>query len=91
LLFSSTIVAIFLREVSLIHWSIILLDFIVNTCFIALIFIVLARIIDYEMDFNIFTPDQFTIYRQFGLLRAESTSIATSTIKMVKENNSGFW
>ena len=91
LLFSSTIVAIFLREVSLVHWSIILLDFIVNTSFIALIFIVLSKIIDYEMDFNIFTPDQFTIYRQYGLLKAESTSIAASTIKMVREKNSGFW
>ncbi|MDR0281832.1 MAG: hypothetical protein LBI53_00450 [Candidatus Peribacteria bacterium] len=67
------------------------MDFIVNTSFIALIFVVLSNIINYEMDFNIFTPDQFTIYRQYGLLKSESTSIATSTIKMVKENNYGFW
>ena len=64
MLFFSAIVAIFFRELSLVHWSIILLDIIVNTTFIALIFVVLFLIIDYEMDFNIFTPDQFAIYRQ---------------------------
>jgi hypothetical protein len=61
-----------------------------NISFIIGIYLTIAKIIDYEMDFNIFTPEQFVIYRQHGLLKTESTSITTSTIKMVKEIKKGF-
>jgi len=40
------------------------------------------------MDFNIFTTDQFIIYRQHGFFKTESTNIATSTIKIVKDSKS---
>jgi len=63
---------------------------IVNISFIFLLYKVLDRIIDYEMDFNIFTVDQFMLFRQHGFLKAESMNIATSTIKIVKETKSWF-
>jgi len=62
----------------------------VNIGFLFLLYRVLDRIIDYEMDFNIFTVDQFMIFRQHGFLKAESMNIATSTIKIVKESKSWF-
>ena len=62
----------------------------VNIGFILLLYKVLDRIIDYEMDFNIFTVDQFMLFRQHGFLKAESMNIATSTIKIVKESKSWF-
>ncbi|MDR0370023.1 MAG: hypothetical protein LBH96_06070 [Candidatus Peribacteria bacterium] len=43
------------------------------------------------MDFNIFNCRQFVIYRQKGIFTARSTSIATSTIKIVIEESSTFW
>jgi hypothetical protein len=49
---------------------------------------VLDRIIDYEMDFNIFTVDQFMLFRQHGFFKTESMNIATSTVKIVKESKS---
>ena len=61
---------------------------IVNIWFLFLLYKVLDRIIDYEMDFNIFTTDQFIIYRQHGFFKTESTNIATSTIKIVKDSKS---
>ena len=64
---------------------------IVNIWFLFLLYKVLDRIIDYEMDFNIFTIDQFIIFRQHWFLRTESLNIATSTIKIVKESSSWFW
>ena len=63
---------------------------IVNIWFLFLLYKVLDRIIDYEMDFNIFTVDQFMLFRQHGFLKAESMNIATSTIKIVKESKSWF-
>jgi len=62
----------------------------INIGFILLLYKVLYKIIDYEMDFNIFTVDQFMLFRQHGFLKAESMNIATSTIKIVKETKSWF-
>jgi len=62
----------------------------VNVSFILLLYKVLDRIIDYEMDFNIFTIDQFMLFRQHGFFKNESMNIATSTIKIVKESQSWF-
>ena len=62
----------------------------VNISFILLLYKVLDRIIDYEMDFNIFTIDQFMLFRQHGFFKNESMNIATSTIKIVKESQSWF-
>ena len=64
---------------------------IVNIWFLFLLYKVLDRIIDYEMDFNIFTVDQFILYRQHWFFRTESMNIATSTIKIVQESKSWFW
>lgn len=64
---------------------------IVNMWFLFLLYKVLDRIIDYEMDFNIFTIDQFILFRQHGFFRTESLNIATSTIKIVQESKSWFW
>ena len=64
---------------------------IVNIGFIFLLYKVLDRIIDYEMDFNIFTIDQFIIFRQHWFLKTESLNVATSTIKIVQESSSWFW
>lgn len=74
-----------------ITWTGILLSIIgiiINIWFLFLLYKVLDRIIDYEMDFNIFTTDQFIIYRQHGFFKTESTNIATSTIKIVKDSKS---
>ena len=62
----------------------------VNIGFISLLYKVLDRIIDYEMDFNIFTTDQFIIYRQHWFFKTESMNIAASTVKIVKESKSWF-
>jgi len=62
----------------------------VNIGFLFLLYKVLDRIIDYEMDFNIFTVDQFMIFRQHWFFKTESMNIATSTIKIVKESKSWF-
>lgn len=64
---------------------------IVNIWFLFLLYKVLDRIIDYEMDFNIFTIDQFIIFRQHWFLKTESLNVATSTIKIVQESSSWFW
>ena len=61
---------------------------IVNIWFIFLLYKVLDRIIDYEMDFNIFTVDQFMLFRQHWFFKTESMNIATSTVKIVKESKS---
>lgn len=63
----------------------------VNIGFLFLLYRVLDRIIDYEMDFNIFTVDQFMIFRQHWFFKTESMNIATSTIKIVKESKSWFF
>ncbi len=63
---------------------------VVNIWFLFLLYKVVDKIIDYEMDFNIFTIDQFILYRQHGFFKVESTNIATSTIKIVKESKSWF-
>ena len=62
----------------------------VNIGFIFLLYKVLDKIIDYEMDFNIFTVDQFMIFRQHWFFKTESVNISTSTIKIVKESKSWF-
>ena len=65
---------------------------VVNIWFLFLLYKVLDRIIDYEMDFNIFTVDQFILYRQHWFFRNESLNIAASTIKVVQESTqNGFW
>ena len=64
---------------------------IVNVWFLFLLYKVVDRIIDYEMDFNIFTIDQFILYRQHWFFKTESMNIATSTIKIVKETKSWFF
>ncbi len=65
---------------------------IVNIGFLFLLYKVLDRIIDYEMDFNIFTVDQFILYRQHWFFRNWSLNIAASTIKVVQESTQGwFW
>ncbi len=63
---------------------------IVNIWFLFLIYKVVERIIDYEMDFNIFTIDQFIMYRQHWFFKSESLNVATSTIKVVRESKSWF-
>jgi len=63
---------------------------IVNISFIFLLYKTLDKIIDYEMDFNIFTVDQFMLFRQHWFFKTESTNIATSTIKIVNESKSWF-
>ena len=63
----------------------------VNIWFLFLLYKVVERIIDYEMDFNIFTIDQFILYRQHGFFKVWSMNIATSTIKIVQESKSWFW
>lgn len=62
----------------------------VNIGFLFLLYKVLDRIIDYEMDFNIFTVDQFMFFRQHWFFKTESMNFATSTIKIVKESKSWF-
>lgn len=62
----------------------------VNIGFIILLYKVLDKIIDYEMDFNIFTTDQFMLFRQHWFFKTESINITTSTIKIVKESKSWF-
>lgn len=64
---------------------------IVNIGFIFLLYKVLDKIIDYEMDFNIFTTEQFILFRQHWFFKTESMNIATSTIKIVRESKSWFW
>jgi len=68
----------------------IILQFVFNLIFLWIIIKTFYYIIDYEMDFNIFSPKQFTLYRQHGVFVAGSTSIATSTIKIVKAVNTNF-
>ena len=65
-------------------------QFFSNLTFLWIIVKTIYYIIDYEMDFNIFSPKQFTLYRQHGIFIAGSTSIATSTIKIVKVVNTNF-
>ena len=65
---------------------------IVNIWFLFLLYKVLDRIIDYEMDFNIFTVDQFILYRQHWFFKNGSLNIAASTIKVVQESTQWwFW
>jgi hypothetical protein len=66
------------------------LELIFNMVFLRIIVKTIYYIIDYEMDFNIFTSMQFTLYRQHGIFTAGSTSVATSTIKIVKAINTNF-
>ena len=63
---------------------------IVNIWFLFLLYKVVERIIDYEMDFNIFTIDQFILYRQHWFFKTSSMNVATSTIKIVQESKSWF-
>lgn len=63
---------------------------IVNIWFLFLLYKVLDKIIDYEMDFNIFTVDQFMLFRQHWFFKTSSMNIATSTIKIVNESKSWF-
>lgn len=87
ILIGNLLLVVFFKGGGDFSWLVIILEFILNIIFLWIIVITIYDIIDYEMDFNIFTPKQFRIYRQHGLFKASSTSIATSTIKMVKEEN----
>jgi vacuolar-type H+-ATPase subunit I/STV1 len=71
-------------------WINIIFQFFSNLIFLWIIVKTIYNIIDYEMDFNIFSPKQFTLYRQHGIFTAGSTSVATSTIKIVKAVNTNF-
>lgn len=62
----------------------------VNIWFLFLLYKVVDKVIDYEMDFNIFTIDQFILYRQHGFFKVESTNIAASTIKIIRDSKSWF-
>ena len=63
---------------------------IVNIWFLFLLYKVVEKIIDYEMDFNVFSIDQFILFRQHWFFKTESTNIAASTIKIVKDTKSWF-
>ncbi|MDR0650587.1 MAG: hypothetical protein LBG59_04195 [Candidatus Peribacteria bacterium] len=71
-------------------WINIIFQCISNLLFLRIIVKTVYYVIDYEMDFNIFSPKQFILYRQHGIFVAGSTSIATSTIKIVKAVNTNF-
>ena len=91
LMIANIILAIILRTNSLVQWLAVIGGTGLNIMFLILIYITIQKIISYEMDFNIFTPELFTMYRQRGLFKSESTSVSTSTIKMIKEEKSGLW
>ncbi len=55
-----------------------------NFLFIFIISTTVYKIIDYEMRFNIFTPDHFSIYRQKGFFKPERITLPTTNI-MIKE------
>ncbi|MDR2415695.1 MAG: hypothetical protein LBD75_03670 [Candidatus Peribacteria bacterium] len=80
----------FRQNETLWDWFSIIFQFISNLIFLWIIVKTVYYIIDYEMDFNVFSPKQFTLYRQHGIFVAGSTSIATSTIKIVKAVNTNF-
>lgn len=86
---ANIVLAIILRTNSFIQRIALIGGTFLNLMFLVLIYITIQKIISYEMDFNIFTPELFTMYRQRGLLKSESTSVSTSTIKMIKEEKSG--
>ncbi|MDR0859946.1 MAG: hypothetical protein LBO09_02990 [Candidatus Peribacteria bacterium] len=85
LMILDVVLAILLKVNSLSGWLIVFGGVVLNIGFIAAIWRAIEKIIDFEMYFNIFTPEQFTFYRQKGILKTESVSIATSSIKMIKE------
>ena len=87
----SDIVIAFILKISTFGQRLVVLGGVgLNFIFILGIRLTISKIINFEMHFNIFTPEQFSIYRQKGILKTESVSIATSTIKMVKEVKKGF-
>lgn len=88
LMILDVVLAILLKVNSFGGWLIVIGGVILNIGFIAAIWRAIEKIIDFEMYFNVFTPEQFTFYRQKGILKTESVSIATSSIKMIKEKKS---
>ena len=84
------IVSFFVEEDATANLLINIIWVVVNVWFLFLLYKVVDRIIDYEMDFNIFTTDQFIIYRQHWFFKTESMNIAASTIKIVRESKSWF-
>jgi hypothetical protein len=91
LLFTDIVLGIIFKVTGFTQRIVIAGETFLNFLFLLGMFLAVLKIIDYEMDFSIFTPEQFVIYVQHGLLRTESISIATSSIKMVKETKEGFW
>jgi len=96
LMIANIVLAIVLRTNTFVQRMAVIWGTLLNIMFLTLIYLTIQKIISYEMDFNIFTPELFTMYRQRGLLKSESTSVSTSTIKMIKEEKSGrngslFW
>lgn len=84
------VLAIVLHASTFIQWLALIGDVTLNIMFLTIIYVTINKIIKYEMDFNIFTPESFSIYRQYGLFNSDTTSISTSTIKMIKENKVGW-
>lgn len=83
------VLAVVFKVNNLHGWLMVLGGVTLNIGFISIIWRTIVKIIDFEMYFNIFTPEQFTVYRQKGILKTESISISTSSIKMIKEIKSG--
>ena len=88
LMIANSLLSFFIEEDATSWLALNIISVIVNIWFLFLLYKVLDKIIDYEMDFNIFTTDQFILYRQHWFLKAESVNVATSTIKIVKESKS---
>lgn len=90
LMIADIVLAIVLRANTFIQWIALIGAVTLNIMFLTIIYVTINKIIKYEMDFNIFTPESFSIYRQYGLFNSDTTSISTSTIKMIKENKVGW-
>lgn len=56
-----------------------------NILFIFIIYKTIYTVIDYEMRFNIFTPDSFYIHRQKTIFKMDTISIPTEQIKWITE------
>ncbi|MDR0608400.1 MAG: hypothetical protein LBG52_08990 [Candidatus Peribacteria bacterium] len=89
LMILDVVLAVVFKVNNLHGWLMVLGGVTLNIGFISIIWRTIVKIIDFEMYFNIFTPEQFTVYRQKGILKTESISISTSSIKMIKEIKSG--
>ena len=91
LLVANIVLWIILRTNTFVQWVALIWWTILNCMFLVIIYLTISKIIKYEMDYNIFTPESFSIYRQYWIFKSESTAISTSTIKMIKETKAWFW